>query len=303
LLIENVRGTVVVPTAVAGKLSAATLDSRTMGGEPFPVMLTVAVVGTALLAVTVNVALSPPTTEGENVTCMLQLAPGVRGPVQLATSVGALNAKSPACAPLGPVIPLTANVGCAIVTCPAFVTWTVNASLELPTTTIPRFKTVGEIPRIGGNNPVPLSPTFAAATPWLVVDTVRVAVVAPAVTGEKITPTTQEAPAATLAPQVVVPTWKPKAPGPEIEKLGCPSGDPPLLVIVTVLAVLGMLSSWLGKLMVGEDKLISGGFSPVPFSFTDCARMASEITSVPVSLPATLGEKVTVTWHVESAAN
>jgi hypothetical protein len=220
-----------------------------------------------------------------------------------ATSVGALNAKSPAVAPLGPEIPLTAKVGCVIVTCPMFVTCTVYALLEFPTTTVPRFTAAGEIPRVGGSNPVPVSVTFAAATPWLVVPTVRVAVVAPAATGENIKATVHEPFAATLAPQVVVPTTKLREPDPAIEKLGCPSGDPPLLVIVTVLATLGTFICSLPKATVVADKLISGGFSPVPASFTDCARMASEISSVPVSDPATLGENVTVTAHDEPAAN
>jgi hypothetical protein len=57
-----------VPTAVGGKLTAATLDSRTIAGEPVPVRLTVPVGGIALLAVTVSVALSTPTTDGVNVT-------------------------------------------------------------------------------------------------------------------------------------------------------------------------------------------------------------------------------------------
>jgi hypothetical protein len=68
LLIVNCSGAVVVPTAAEGKFNAVTLDCRTIGGEPIPVKLTVAVGGIALLPVTVRVALSVPITEGENVT-------------------------------------------------------------------------------------------------------------------------------------------------------------------------------------------------------------------------------------------
>jgi len=68
LLIVNVRGAVVVPTAAEGKSNSATLDCRMIGGDPVPVRLTVVVAGIALLAVTVSVALSAPTTDGENVT-------------------------------------------------------------------------------------------------------------------------------------------------------------------------------------------------------------------------------------------
>jgi hypothetical protein len=68
LLIVTVCGAVVVPTAVGGKDSIPALDCNTIVGTPVPVRLTVAVGGIALLAVTVSVALSTPTTEGENVT-------------------------------------------------------------------------------------------------------------------------------------------------------------------------------------------------------------------------------------------
>jgi len=68
LLIENVCGAVIVPSAVGGNVSAATLDSRMIAGEPVPARLTVAVGGIALLPVTVSVALSTPTTDGVNVT-------------------------------------------------------------------------------------------------------------------------------------------------------------------------------------------------------------------------------------------
>jgi hypothetical protein len=74
-------------------------------------------------------------------------------------------------------------------------------------------------------------------------------------------------------------------------------------VIVSVLAALGTLICSLPKLIVDADKLIAGGFSPVPLSLTDCARSASEITSVPVSPVATLGENVTDTPHELPAAN
>jgi hypothetical protein len=68
LLIVKVNGELVVPAAVEGKFNAAGLDCRTISGEPVPLKLTVAVDGIALLPVTVRVALSVPTTEGENVT-------------------------------------------------------------------------------------------------------------------------------------------------------------------------------------------------------------------------------------------
>jgi hypothetical protein len=75
------------------------------------------------------------------------------------------------------------------------------------------------------------------------------------------------------------------------------------LVIVTVLAALGTLICSLPKLIVAGDRPIDGGFSPVPLSLTDCARNASEITRVPVSPAATLGENVTDTPQELPAAN
>src|SRR5271168_3169215 len=238
---------------------------------------------------------------------MLQVAPGLTTPVQEAISVGVLSAKSPSCAPLGPEIPLSAKVGWLIATCPLLTTSTVNAALENPISTVPIFTVAGETAIAGGERPVPLSVTDAEATPTLVVLTVSVAVVAPVATGEKVTATVQLAFAATVAPQVVVPIEKlcvpALEPAPEMEKLGCPSGAPPLLVMVTVLAAVGILICSLPKLIVAGDRLISGGFSPVPLSFTDCARSASEITSVPVSPAATLGVKVTEIEHDEFAAS
>jgi hypothetical protein len=115
------------------------------------------------------------------------VTPWFNGPVHAAISVGALNAKSANCAPLGPVIPLTAKVGSAIATCPAFVTCTVNAALESPISAVPRFTDAGRTASIGADNPVPLSVAGAEATPRVLVATVSVAVVAPTATGENNT--------------------------------------------------------------------------------------------------------------------
>jgi hypothetical protein len=179
LLIVAVSAALVVPTGVAGNCNSGTLDCKMIAGAPVPLTVTVAVGGIALLAVTVNVALSTPTTDGPNVTWILQLAAGANGPVHGVMSGGGLSTKSPMPPPLGPENPLRAKVGSAIVTCPRFVTCTVNARLVFPTTTEPRFNAVGETPRIGGDNPVPVNVTCPSATPGLLVVTVNVAEVAP----------------------------------------------------------------------------------------------------------------------------
>jgi hypothetical protein len=233
----------------------------------------------------------------------LQLAPGFNAAVQAVISDGELSAKSPSCAPLGPEIPLTANVGSAIATWPVFVTWTVNKLLESPTKTEPKLTKAGETPSVGGESPVPLSVVDCAVTPKLVVPTVNVAVVAPTVTGSNVTSTVQDPPAATVVPHVVAPTEKFVNPDPAIEKLGCPRGAPPLLVIVTVLAAKGILICSLPKAIEVGDKLMEGGDKPLPLRLTACARSASEIVSVPDSPEATLGVNSTVIPHDELAAN
>jgi len=87
---------------------------------------------------------------------------------------------------------------------------------------------------VGGVSPMPLRVAVADTTPWVVVETVSVAVAVPLARGVKINCTVHVLPAATLAPQVVVPTAKLAAPEPEIEKPGVPRGDPPEFVMVSV---------------------------------------------------------------------
>jgi hypothetical protein len=64
LLIVTVNAALVVPTGVAGNCNSVTFDCNTIAGVPVPVTVTVAVGGIALLAITVSVALSTPTTDG-----------------------------------------------------------------------------------------------------------------------------------------------------------------------------------------------------------------------------------------------
>jgi len=180
---------------------------------------------------------------------------------------------------------------------------TVRGALASPINTVPRFKVAGEIASIGGDNPVPLKAIAAEATPGLDVPTVSVAVVAPTATGVKTVWKVHTLPAARLAPQVVADIAKLAAPAPAMEKLGCSSGPPPEFERVTVLTALATPSGSLPKLRVVPERVIAGGFSPAPLRLTDCARSASEMTSVPVSAAATLGVKVTVMPQEEFAAS
>jgi hypothetical protein len=162
---------------------------------------------------------------------------------------------------------------------------------------------VGETPSIGGDNPVPVNATCPGTTPGLLVVTSSVAEVAPVACGAKITPTEQELPAATLTPQVVAPSEKLAAPTPKSVKPGFKSGDPPLLEIVSVRAALGTSTCSPPNAIVTGATAIVGGFSPVPCKCTPCARNASEISRVPCSVVAIVGENSTVIPHDEFGAS
>jgi hypothetical protein len=179
----------------------------------------------------------------------------------------------------------------------------VKAALALPTITVPKFCVAGETMMVGGVSPVPVRLTEAAATPGLLVETVRDAVAAPLVTGRNMTWVVQDAPAASVAPQVDVPRAKPADAGPEKAKLGCDSGDPPVLVTVTVFAPLAIPTCTLPRARDVGDTAIAGGFNPAPLSATFCARRASETVSVAVSYFTADGRKVTEIPQEEFAAS
>jgi len=301
LLSVTVCPTLADPTIVAGKLTCAGLASSRISGVPVPDRLTVATPGSALLPVTVSIALSTPISVGENVTWIEHVNPGVRATVQAVTSVGALSAKSAAFAPL------TANVGTFIVSCPVFVTSTVNSPVEFPTTTDPICNAAGETESAGGVSPVPVSVAAIDATPTVLVETVKVAVTAPAATGVNTTETVQVAPAARLVTHVVALTPKlvamPAVPASVIAKLGVAIGDPPLFVIVSVRAALAIFICSSPKSRAVPESASNAGLSAGPASDTVCARNASEMVSVAVSSPAAEGAKVTEIAHDARAAS
>ena len=90
----------------------------------------------------------------------------------------------------------------------------------MPTITVPKFCVAGETKIVGGVRPVPLKATEAEETPGLLVETVRDAVADPLATGRNRTCTVQEAPEASVAPQVDVPSEKLANAGPENAKPG-----------------------------------------------------------------------------------
>ena len=108
------------------------------------------------------------------------------------------------------------------------------------------LREVGTTASIGGERPVPFNATATEATPGVLVATVIVAVIAPTAIGVKTTGRVHVPAAARLPPQVVALTPKLPAPGPLKEKLTGPSGAPPELVTVMVLATLAVPICWLG---------------------------------------------------------
>jgi len=133
-----------------------------------------------------------PVTVGENVTPITQLPPAAMlvPQVLLATAKPALV-----------VIPLKFSA-----TLWLFVSVTVFAELVFPTGVLLKLRDVAE--RVTGVLPVPLRLTVCGLFSALSVN-ISVPVAAPIDAGEKVTPTTQLAPAAILVPQVLLAIAKP----------------------------------------------------------------------------------------------
>jgi hypothetical protein len=121
----------------------------------------------------------------------------------------------------------------------------------------------------------------------------RVPVLVPPATGLKVTEIVQLAPALTLLAQVWV--WEKS---PLAVMLAIASGALPVLVRVTVRAVLLVPDIWAEKVSEEDDKLTTGPV-PVPLKVTVCVLPAtplllSVMVSVPLSGPVAVGEKVTL---------
>jgi hypothetical protein len=154
----------------------------------------------------------------------------------------------------------------------------------------------------GGFVPVPVSGTVCVGGVALSV-MVKVPVRAPAAVGVNVTLITQFAPAASVAGligQAVAPVLVcAKSPNAAMELIV--RGPVPVFVSVTVCAALVVLSSWLPKLrLVGANPTAGVGFAPIPVSAMFCGLVLSLSVScnVAVSLPTTVGLKVTLTVQV-----
>jgi hypothetical protein len=121
----------------------------------------------------------------------------------------------------------------------------------------------------------------------------RVLVLVPPDTGLKVTEIVQLAPALTVVPQLLV--WEKS---PLAVMLEMVSEALPVLVRVTVCAVLLVPDIWAEKVSEEDDKLTTGAV-PVPVKLTVCVLPAtplllSVMVRVPVSGPVAVGEKVTL---------
>ena len=166
---------------------------------------------------------------------------------------------------------------------------TVLDLLVLPTTVLLKLRLVAE--SVTGALPVPVRETVCGLSRASSVK-VRVPVVAPSAVGENSTPTVQLAPAAMLAPQVLVATRN----GPLAEMPEKLSVTLCRLVRVTVLAALVSPTAIEPRLRLLEES--ETGALPLPVRETDCVPALSEIVTEPETEPRADGENVTDTVQV-----
>src|SRR5271165_1420133 len=167
-----------------------------------------------------------------------------------------------------------------VMVCPADVT---------PITVPAKVSEVADNVSVGGAVPSPLSATVTAFT-WAVDDViVSVACWAPVAAGVKVSCTVQPAPAARVAPQVVVPVAKLEAEEPVICRPTSARGAPPVLVTVSVSGALATLTSWFPKLTLAGFTEKAGGCSPLPVRDTVCVCRASAAVTSPVCTCAAVG--------------
>jgi hypothetical protein len=173
--------------------------------------------------------------------------------------------------------------------CPELANVTVCAALVVPVVCDAKVRLVGEGVAVGvAATPVPLSATVCGE-PMILSEIVTVPVRLPTAVGLKVTEIVQPAPAAMLAPQVLVSEKSPEAP----IKLKFKAAEPGLL-IATVCAALAVPSVCDAKVrVVGESRM--PGPEAFPLSATRCGLPGplSAILRVPVRLPPSVGVKVT----------
>jgi hypothetical protein len=229
--------------------------------------------------VKVSVPVTDPAAVGENVTPIVQLVPAatLAPHVLLATANPALAA-----------MPAKFNATVCL-----FVKVTVLAVLVPPTATVPKLKLLVE--SVTGALPVPVRLTVCGLVIALSAN-VRTPEAGPRAAGMNVTPTWQLAPAATLAPHVLLAT----ANGPLTVILVTLRATFRRFVTVTVLAGLVLPTANVPKLKLVDDRLTGG--LPVPASATFCVPALSVIVTVPETEPTTVGANVTWIVHVAAGA-
>jgi hypothetical protein len=227
-LLVNVSDSVaLVLIAWAPKASGVGLTVRS-GAAVVPVPVNVTLCGLPVaLSVMRSDALREPVAVGLNVTLIVQVAPAATLPSQLFV-----------CAKSDVFVPANAMLLIVSAEFPVLVSVTALAALVVFTIWFPNASDVGDRLTVGAAVPVPDKLTvwgLPAALSTIVTVPVRV----PATVGENVTLIVQLPPGATLAPQVLL-----CAKSPDAAWLVIDSGPVPVLVSVTVRALLVVPTDW-----------------------------------------------------------
>jgi hypothetical protein len=244
------------------------VDSAT-GATPFPERLTVWGLVRAS-SVKVKVPVAEPVAVGEKVTPTVQLVPaGMPAPHVL---VAIAN---------GPVAAMLVMFKAAVCW---FVNVTVFAVLVLPTATLLKLTLLAE--SVTGATPVPLRFSVCGLVNALSVN-VRTPVAEPRAAGVNVTPTKQFAPAAMLAPHVLLATAKEPVAAIAVKL----SATLRRFVTVMVLAALVFATATLPKFKLVDERVT--GALPLPVRLTVWVPALSVIVTVPEAEPTTVGANIT----------
>jgi hypothetical protein len=231
----------------------------------------------------VSVPVSGPVAMGEKLTLIVQEPPAATLPPQLL---------------VWPKLALAAMPVMASAALPVLLRVTGCDPLVVPKFWLPNVRLPGETPATEAvATPVPVKLTVCEL-PLALSVIVKVPVRVPAAVGVKVTLIVQLAPALTLLPQVLV--WEKS---PLAVMLEMVSVALPVLVRVTICAVLLVPDNWAEKVSEEDDKLTAGPV-PVPLKPTVCGLFAalSVIVRLAVSVPRAKGAKVMLIAQFASAA-
>jgi hypothetical protein len=179
---------------------------------------------------------------------------------------------------------------------PVFVRVTARAPLVVVTNWLPNDKELAD--RVtAGATPVPVKATVCGL-PLALSFTVSVPVLVPVAVGVKVTSIAQLAPAATLAPHVLV-----CANSPLIPILPIVSAVLPVLLRLIACAALLVPTNWFPNDRGLGDR-VTVDATPVPVKATVCGLplALSAIVRVPLRAPAAVGVKVTLIAQLAPAA-